>query len=173
MMVCLAGTAPGGLRGDRVCLAGVRPPQLVSEGRRGRGVFLVWMGVQGCQGDQGPRALEEYRVHRGYQVSEEILVILGLKEHQGRRVTGATGVSQGRLFQEEVCLAEKENQGSQDYQVPQGVQELTGPRALWDLQGSQDRTVAPGYQAPLASPSREIRAAQERGDLQEWAVARL
>ncbi|XP_038871288.1 collagen alpha-1(VII) chain-like [Salvelinus namaycush] len=139
------------------------------EGRQGLpgGSEAPSVGVRGekgerdCQGDQGPRALEEYRVHRGYQVSEEILVILGLKEHQGQRVTGATVVSQGRLFQEEVCLAGKENQGSQDYQVPQGVQELTGPRALWDLQGSQDRTVAPGYQVPLASPSRVLMETQE------------
>ncbi|CAB1353805.1 unnamed protein product, partial [Coregonus sp. 'balchen'] len=59
-------------------------------------------GPEGRQGqpgrsEGGPQALEVSRVHRGYRVSEEILVILGLQEHQGQRGEPGLAVSGGGL----------------------------------------------------------------------------
>eukprot|EP00064_Thunnus_orientalis_P003187 superscaffoldBa00000253_g3196 len=137
-MVCLGGMAPEALKDAQVHQAKL---SLVSPQQ---GVFLVLMGVQGCQDDQVPLEM----VHRAYLVSEETQVNPVCQGHQGQRAIKVKGVSQVQLYLEGVFQGGKENQASQEYRVPLVGQVATELKVLLEFQERQGDKGSTGERGP-------------------------
>lgn len=131
------------------------------------------MEVQGCQDDQVPPEVQGSRVHRAYLVSEETQVNREGPVHKDHRAVKVKGVNRAQLYLEGVFQGGKESQASREYRVLRVGQATMGPKVPLECRGHLVRMVVQVYQEHQDSPSRETRAAQERGDLQESAAGWL